>query len=103
MCGHWISAPGSLRGGLKGDNWQSFTTMFSGTNFSMAGATATTFGGQPAWKMTQGPYALYVARSGNPYFLGAHTAQGQITFSQWNTAKVPGPPPASAIANIPTP
>jgi hypothetical protein len=54
--------------------------------------------GQPAWFGRYRSYTVYIARTGKPYVLGMTAKNGQVLrFSGWNTATVPGPPPASQL------
>jgi len=59
---------------------------------------AAQYRGQPAWFGRYGSYTLDIARSGKPYLLAMTARGGQVVrFSDWDTASVPGPPPASQL------
>ncbi len=102
VCGKYIAWPvyASLTSGLSLstllDKAIAYvpTTAGSGTLLK-----ATQFKGQPAWSVHGvGGYTVYMARTGKPYLLGLTASNGRsIRFSEWNTATVPGPPPASLI------
>jgi hypothetical protein len=54
--------------------------------------------GQPAWVGRYGSYTVDIARTGQPYLLAVTARNGQVLrFSGWDTALVPGPPPASQL------
>jgi hypothetical protein len=58
---------------------------------------AVTYRGQPAWSTRAGGFIYYFSRTGKPYLLGITGNGGVLDFSEWNTAKVPGPPSPSQI------
>ena len=56
------------------------------------------YGGQPAWFGRYRSYTVDIARTGKPYLLAMTAKNGQrLRFSGWDTASVPGPPPASQL------
>jgi hypothetical protein len=40
---------------------------------------------------------VYVAARGTPYPLRIQSGENQLAFSDWNTAALPPPPPASKV------
>jgi hypothetical protein len=56
-----------------------------------------TYHGQSAWSTRAAGFTYYLARTGKPYLLGITGNGGVIDFTEWNTAKVPGPPAPSQI------
>lgn len=58
---------------------------------------AVTYHKQPAWSTSAAGSTYFLARTGKPYLLGITGHGSVIDFSEWNTAKVPGPPAPSRI------
>jgi hypothetical protein len=65
---------------------------------------AVTLGGQPAWLLQDAQEnSVYVAMHGKPYVLrvvAAPPSKGIVNLTQWNTVRIPGPPPPSQVVNL---
>ncbi len=105
VCGKWVEVPAgeekSLMGGLTLGNFIGKLT--KGTPTFRYGGTATIHG-QAAWLLhvSDGTTA-YAAAQGTHYLLrlvAQHRSEGQIDFTQWNSATIPSPPPASKVISI---
>jgi hypothetical protein len=60
-----------------------------------------TVAGQSAWEMKAGDGStVYLAAQGTHYPLQVVQGSNRIAFTQWNSATIPGPPPASQVINI---
>lgn len=104
MCGKFLKATPDQSQSLVGD--LSMANMFSSLHTTKPdftyGGTATV-NGQQAWVLhsAKGSTA-YVASQGTHYplrIVGPHH-QGQVDFSQWNSAKIPAPPPANQVVDL---
>lgn len=108
MCGKWLEMPASQYGLNNDFNWNG---LFGQMDKSLRNAPSTvraqgpvTVDGSPAWKLTDigDTAAIYIAAQGTPYpvrIVGPHN-QGSFTFSEWNTATIPSPPPASEVISL---
>lgn len=57
-------------------------------------------GGAPAWVLQNDGGTALVAARGQPYLLQlSQPGKGTLSFTQWNTVRIPGPPPASQVLN----
>jgi hypothetical protein len=102
LCGKWVVAPSGTASQLTSN-----VTMrrLVGSLFRKAptGAEANqrmksaTYQGQAAWSAHGEGATLYVASTGKPYLLGVVKGSQSVRFTDWNSATVPGPPPASDI------
>lgn len=107
LCGKYVLLPGSQASsmtsqlslsGLYGQVFHKFpTASVAGDSF-----TPTTYHSQAAYSLTVSDGTLVVARSSPHYPLDliSTNGQGSIQFSEWNSASVPGPPPASEVINL---
>lgn len=87
--------------GFSSITGNAFTSSLAGAKLAGSG----TVSGQPAWIMRlHDGSSLYVAAQGPAYPLRATPpagkGQGQLDFSQWNSATIPPPPPASQVVDI---
>jgi hypothetical protein len=108
FCNKYLVLPASDAAGLTGGmGWSQLMnpSTFSGT--AKPGTKVTgpfTINGQQAWKVSDSSGTGYVAAHGPAYPLRitAPSGQGvgQIDFTQWNSATIPGPPPASQQGNL---
>jgi hypothetical protein len=100
MCGKWLAAPHSTLKSLAGDvGWKTLVAAWAGLlahNLVAYGGRAT-ISGQPAVKLSVVGGAAYVAAHGPPYLLRIQAGPSQFTFSDWNTAALPSPLPASKV------
>jgi hypothetical protein len=100
MCGKWLAAPNSVRKSLAGDvGWNTIVAVWAGllAHDVVAYGGRATISGQPAVKLSVVGGAAYVAAHGPPYLLRIQAGPSQFTFSDWNTAALPSPPPASKV------
>jgi hypothetical protein len=100
MCGKWLKESRSGLRSLAGD--AGWTQVIGGFEKPMpSGAVSyggkATVNGQPALKLNLGDGTMYVAAQGAPYPLRIQSGGSNLTFSDWNTAKLPPPPPASKV------
>ena len=100
MCGKWLKESGSGLRSLTGD--AGWNQVIGGFEVPMAHEAASyggkaTVNGQPALKLTFADGTMYVAAQGAPYPLRIQSGSSHLTFSDWNTAKLPPPPPASKV------
>jgi hypothetical protein len=85
---------------LAGASWSSFVGPSSSLP-ALTYLTTVTVNGQPAWEMRgPGGGTLDVAAQGPPYPLQVAQGGNHIEFSQWNTATIPPPPPASQVVSL---
>ena len=100
MCGKWLKESDSSLRSLAGDaGWAKIVAVFQ---TAMARETAdyggkATVNGQPALKLSFSDATVYVAAHGTPYPLRIQAGANQLVYSDWNTAKLPPPPPASKV------
>jgi hypothetical protein len=108
FCGRYLGAT-AAQAGVTGLSMSSLMgTMvrsFTGTQASEVSFGGTViFGGVPAWVLQDGQQGTaFVAARGQPTLLGLTAPQqgdGTMTFTQWNTVQLPGPPPASQVVNL---
>jgi hypothetical protein len=101
MCGKWLKASGSELQSLTSD--AGWTKIIGAFEAPMASETVSyhgkaTVNGQPALMLNFVGFAtVYVAAQGTPYPLRIQFGANRIAFSDWNTAKLPPPPPASKV------
>ncbi|MGE5135642.1 MAG: hypothetical protein ACM32E_22375 [Gemmatimonadota bacterium] len=103
FCNKYLVLPASDAAGLTGGmGWSQLMnpSTFSGT--ARPGTKVTgpfTINGQQAWKVSDSSGTGYVAAHGPAYPLRIIAPRGQgpgqIDFTQWNSATIPGSPPAS--------
>lgn len=104
VCGKYLRA-NTQTPGLGGLTMSGFVASLTrGLTHTPAGSL--TFGGtivydgEPAWALQHAQRTALVAARGRPYLLQiTQPGQGALSFTQWNTARVPGPPPASEVLN----
>lgn len=103
ICGKWFKPTPAESQQMIGDISMTklFGQMTSSTKFQYGGTA--TVDGQPAWVLhSSDGSTAYVAAQGNPYplkIVGPHNS-GQVSFTQWNAATIPGPPPASQVVDL---
>jgi hypothetical protein len=102
-CGKFLKASPAQSRSLVGDLSMSGllgSLTSSAPKYRYAGAA--TINGQPAWVLhvSDGTTA-YVASHGRPYPLRlvAPGHRGELNFTRWNTATIPGPPPVSQVVD----
>jgi hypothetical protein len=104
LCGKWIVAPAGTTSQLTSNVSMRHlvNTIFrkapTGSEASQR-MKATTYQGQAAWSAHGQGVTLYVASTGKPYILGVVKGSQNVRFTDWNTATVPGPPPAGDIVH----
>lgn len=103
VCGKYVELPrSSARSLTSGLNWNAVVNKAFGTPPTPAQARVrlvpAQYRGQPAWFGRYRNYTVYIARTSQPYLLAVTARKGQVLrFSGWDTASVPGPPPASKL------
>jgi hypothetical protein len=101
MCGKWLKEPASGLRSLAGDaGWTKIVTPFevAMAHVPVSYGGKATAGGQPALKLNfAGLGTVYVAAQGTPYPLRIQSGTNLIVYSDWNTAALPPPPPASKV------
>jgi len=108
FCNKYLVLPASDAAGLTGGmGWSQLLnpSTFSGTPKPGTRVTGPfTISGQQAWKVSDSSGTGYVAAHGPAYPLRITApggqGPGQIDFTQWNSATVPGPPPAGQQVNL---
>lgn len=107
FCGKYLKAT-AAESGLTSLSMSSLMTSMSRSITSTPVAKITfggtvLFNGVPAWVLEQpGQGTAYVAATGQHYLLrlvGLQRGGGTMNFTQWNSARIPGPPPASQMVN----
>lgn len=99
MCGKYIKiTAGQSRnffgGGLSWSTWLGPSTSIPGLRY----IRTVTVSGQPAWQMSAHGNTAYIAAQGPPYPLRVvRGSSDRIDFTQWNSATIPPPPPASQV------
>ena len=105
LCGKYVAIPSSstssLTSGLSlSALYSQVISKFPVKSTSKDVFTPTTYHGQAAYRLAVRQGTIVVASSSPHYPLAiTSTGQGAIEFSQWDTASVPGPPPASQVVN----
>jgi hypothetical protein len=101
ICDKYIAVPAGHYGTF---NLASMTRLFDSTMpKSNATVKVTTFGGQPAYELTEpdGSQA-FIAQQGRHNLLAVRaTGKGSLTFTEWNSVPPLTAPPASKIAKLP--
>jgi hypothetical protein len=101
ICGKWFSLPpGSFpRISLSSlaAKFDNHVSVPKGTHTS-----ATTFAGQPAYKVASSGKAAFFAKNGHHYLLGFRDQKQNIAlnFSQWNSVPSISAPPASKVVHL---
>lgn len=105
MCGKYLKLPAAQARGLTGGaGMAKFLSSMSWKPGHVRYVGPATVGGQPAWVLagSDGSTA-YVAARGKPYvlrLLPPRAKRGRLDFSQWNTVKLPPPPPAKQVVDL---
>ncbi|HEY6279657.1 MAG TPA: hypothetical protein VIX86_25390 [Streptosporangiaceae bacterium] len=101
MCGKYLELTHrQSRQTLAGTSWSSYLGT-SGSVPVLTYVTTVTVNGQPAWEMRgPGGETIDVAAQGPPYPLRITKGGNHLDFSQWNTATIPPPPPASEVVSL---
>jgi hypothetical protein len=107
FCGKYVRTSATQTPGLSGLDMSTFISQIAqsitktpAAKVSFGGTIA--FGTSPAWVLQEAQQqgTAFVAARGQPYLLQlSQPGQGAVTFSQWNAAHIPGPPPASKLVN----
>jgi len=106
VCGKWLQLTPAQAGQLTGDLSMSSLTapLSSGQVPKFTEAGSKTVGGQPAWALRAANGSmLYVSSAPGHYPVAATTGGSPnevVTYSHWNTAPQPVPPPANQILNL---
>jgi hypothetical protein len=108
FCGHYVELPASTVEKVTGN-----VSMSSVTAQALSGAVASdarkpgakfepaTVDGKPVLEYRSKGYTLAVARTGPAYPVLYTSPDGShITFSDWNSVRLPGPPPASQVVSL---
>lgn len=103
FCGKYLQYPAAQSHLLVGHlNMASMTHYLTSTpddQVTLLGAVSV--GGQPAWLLQDShDNSIYVAAHGEPYVLrevSAPPGEDSLNLTQWNAARIPGPPPANQI------
>jgi hypothetical protein len=106
LCGKWLQLTPSQARQLTGDLSMSSLTgpLTSGQvpKFTEAGSKA--IGGQSAWALRSADGSTLYVSSAKQHYPVAATAGANpsevVTYSQWNTAPTPVPPPANQVLNL---
>jgi hypothetical protein len=102
-CGKYLELPSSEAKSLtSGLSMSTLANQAFGTPPTPAQASVrlvpSQYGGRPVWFGRYRSYTVDIARTGKPYLLAMTAKNGQVLrFSGWDTASVPGPPPASEL------
>jgi hypothetical protein len=102
-CGKYLELPSSQAKSLtSGLSMSTLANQAFGTPPTPAQASVrlvpSQYGGRPVWFGRYRSYTVDIARTGKPYLLAMTAKNGQVLrFSGWDTASVPGPPPASEL------
>ena len=102
-CGKYLELPRSQAKSItSGLNLSALTSqVFAKPPTAAQGAVRlvpSQYRGQPAWFGRYRNNTVDIARTGKPYVLALTGSNGEVLrFSGWNTATVPGPPPASQL------
>jgi hypothetical protein len=105
VCGKYLKASAAQSQSLVGQfSMASLLGSMAGKTPSFHYGGTTTVNGQTAWVLhvTDGSTA-YVAAHGTPYPLrvvAPPARHGQLNFTQWNSASIPSPPPASKVVDL---
>lgn len=105
FCGKYLESP-AVRSHVvfPGVNLASLTKVLATTptrGFKYLGAVTT--GGQPAWLLQDSHgNSVFIAARGKPYVLREAAPPGgsSLNLTQWNAARIPGPPPASQVVSL---
>jgi hypothetical protein len=105
FCGKYLEYPAAESYVRLGDlNMASVTHSLTSTpdrEVTLLGMVS--LGGQLAWLLQDSHgNSVYVAAQGKPYLLrvvSGPPGQDSVNLSDWNAARIPGPPPASQIVN----
>ncbi len=107
LCGKYLLASGSLKGLTDSVSWSGMLApIMKGPGASGASITGqATVDGQQAWVLKASDGSIgYIAAQGPPYLLRltppAGQGTGSIDFTQWNSATIPSPPPASQVIDL---
>jgi hypothetical protein len=108
VCNKYLVLPAAQAQGLTGNmGWSQLLNPSTSKYNPGPGTKVTgpvTINGQSAWKVSDNSGTGYVAASGPAYPLRITPPRGQgigeIDFSQWNSVKIPSPPPASQQVNL---
>jgi hypothetical protein len=104
-CGKYLRVSGQTPG-LADFSMSAFVaSLTSGMTHTQAGSV--TFGGtivydgEPVWALQHAQSTALVAARGRPYpLLITELGRGALSFTQWNTARVPAPPPPTQVLNL---
>lgn len=98
MCGKYIEVP--IRQ-FHTFNLASITRLFDSTMPTInATVKVTTFGGEPAYELTEPDGGrAFIAKQGKHYLLEVRWAKQAVTFTEWNNVPAVTAPPASKIVN----
>jgi len=106
FCGKYLELP-ALQSHelLTGLNMASMThSMTSPLTRKVKFLGAVTLGGQPCWLLQDADEnSIYVAMHGKPYVIrvvAAPPSKNRADLTQWNTVRIPGPPPASQVVTL---
>jgi len=109
FCGKYLKTTTAQSPGLGG---LSMSSLMGPMSRSITGTSAakvtfggtTVLGGVPVWVIQEsGQGTAFVAARGPHYLLRVVSSQqsgGTASFTQWNTVRIPGPPPASQVVNL---
>jgi hypothetical protein len=101
MCGKILElTAGDAKSMISGAQWSSLVPTPGGTSPHLHYVRTTTVDGQPAWEMSaSGEGTIYLAAHGPPYPLRLVQGADRVDYTQWNSATIPPPPPASKVVN----
>lgn len=105
VCGKYLKATPTQASGLVGQLSMSrlFGKLDSSSEPTLHYSGTATVNGQTAWTYhTSDGGTVYVAAHGRPYplRLAGPRNRGKLTFSRWNSATIPGPPPSSQVVDL---
>jgi hypothetical protein len=106
VCGKWLQLTPAQASQLTGDlSMSSLTAPLSSSQVpKLAETGAKTIGGQLAWGLRAANGSTLYVSSGSSHYPVAATTGGHpnqvVTYSQWNSAPKPVPPPASEVLNL---
>ncbi len=101
MCGKYLKMPaGEAKNMVSGLGWTDLVGNTS-TSPNWKYVRTVTVNGQPAWQMNiAGQGSAYIAAQGQPYPLRLTQGSNRADFTQWNSATIPPPPPASEVVDL---
>lgn len=106
FCDKYLVAPGSMKSLTSSASFSGIVLPIA-QGATPAGLTMSgqaTINGQPTWVLdAKDGSKIYIAAQGKPYLLRVTppgNSSGELDFTQWDSATIPPPPPASQVVDI---